>query len=266
MGRARIATNILEARGAFKKNAKRKDIRANEPSDHDEFKTPPPKYFSAEEKAAFKEIIKFVPKGVLVKSDTLHVELAARLLAEFRRDGTVDRVITYGDKPDKIVLYKMAVRLSVHVDRYGRRSLKRSKTPLAFGHRESNNKTSSPKNMQSFINSFLMEEKMVVVVNGTHPTFHPVYRRDGEIVRVGGKVKGVGRATHAILQRMNDDRIDKYYPDESRLYSKNIGTRYAQKGIRRAKPKVMNYLIYAYGEALKRIERKNSKQKTVIYA
>ena len=84
--------------------------------------------------------------------------------------------------------------------------LARSSVPLPFGHRESKNKTADPDNMANFINSYLMERAMTLVVNGTHPSFIPVIRRDGEVVGVGARVKGVSKETHAILERMNDDK------------------------------------------------------------
>ncbi len=142
--------------------------------------------------------------------------------------------------------------------------LARSGVPLPFGHRESKNQTASPSNMANFINSYLMENSMTLVVNGTHPSFIPIIRRDGEVVGAGARVKGVGKETHAILERMNDDKESKYYPTRDKLkhFGGGIGTHYAQIGIMAAKPKATHYLVYAYGEALKRAEQKHRQQRT----
>lgn len=125
---------------------------------------------------------------------------------------------------------------------------------LPFGHRESKNKDANPDNMVNFINSYLMESAMTLVVNGTHPSFIPILRRDGEVVGAGSRVKGVGKETHAILERMNDDRESRYYPTRDKLKKGKIGSHYADIGNRNAQPKAMQYLLVAYGEALERIE------------
>jgi len=145
-------------------------------------------------------------------------------------------------------------------DLAGNKYLAFSPQPLEFGHRESKNQTANPESMANMINSYLMEASMTLVVNGSHPSFIPVIRRDGEIVGVGSRIKGVGKATHAILQRMNDDKRDSYYPTRDQLYKGKIGTYYAQRGISNARQKTTNYLVYAYGEALKRAEQKHNKK------
>lgn len=84
MGRARTASNILDAKGAFKKDPQRK--RINEPTVTDPFPKTPPAVLTAKEKKCWKEIVKAAPAGVLTAADVLIVEVIAVLLSEFRTD------------------------------------------------------------------------------------------------------------------------------------------------------------------------------------
>jgi len=85
MSRPRIATKILDARGAFRKDPQR--ARPNEPKPaKGTFRRAPPKQFSPKEKSCWKEIVRSAPEGVLTKSDEIMVEIAASLLNEFRTD------------------------------------------------------------------------------------------------------------------------------------------------------------------------------------
>jgi len=135
--------------------------------------------------------------------------------------------------------------------------LTKSSVGLEFGHRERLNKTASPESMASFITSFTMERSMVTVVNGSHPNFYPVLRRDGEIVGIGRRVGATSKQTHAILQRMNDDSELSAYPTKKKLFDGSIGTHYAQKGNARANSKVLYYLNELYIQAMERVQNRH---------
>jgi phage terminase small subunit len=83
MARPRTPTKVLEARGAFKKDPQRK--REGEPV----VKNPlgaPPDGLDEMEVAAWHEIARYVPLGVLTEADRFDVEMAARLLVDVRKD------------------------------------------------------------------------------------------------------------------------------------------------------------------------------------
>lgn len=84
MARPRTATNILEARGAFKNHPGRGKERVNEPTTNIQFPKSAPKHLSAKEKACWREVVSITPAGVLTGADVLIVEVIAILLAEFR--------------------------------------------------------------------------------------------------------------------------------------------------------------------------------------
>lgn len=82
MPRPRKPAKVLEALGAFRKNPdrKRQDVEVSDPIG------PPASELQSDEVEAYQEICSQAPCGVLTKADTLHVEITARLLAQFRRD------------------------------------------------------------------------------------------------------------------------------------------------------------------------------------
>ena len=82
----RVPTNILELRGAFKKDPQRRKLRANEPVGIPGLGEPPERLGDAE-KAAWGEIASTCAQGVLTQADRLAVEVAARLLAELWETG-----------------------------------------------------------------------------------------------------------------------------------------------------------------------------------
>ena len=84
MGRPRTATNILEARGAFKNHSERK--RPNEPIPASAFPKRPPRHLTENERKCWREIVKLVPAGVLTSADTIAVEILSTLLVEFRAE------------------------------------------------------------------------------------------------------------------------------------------------------------------------------------
>jgi phage terminase small subunit len=80
MSRPRTATNILEAKGAFKKDPARKRI---EPKCLDPFPARAPSHLNPLQVKHWHRVRKMIPAGVLQGSDVLAVELAAVLWAEF---------------------------------------------------------------------------------------------------------------------------------------------------------------------------------------
>lgn len=85
-GRPKTPTNVLELRGAYKKHPERKPKDGTEPELKDGVGEPP-EYLAADEKALWHEIVSLACDGVLGDSDRLAVEIAATLMAEFRRGG-----------------------------------------------------------------------------------------------------------------------------------------------------------------------------------
>jgi len=81
MPKPRTPSAVLEARGAFDKDpARRRDDFAA-----GEFEPTPPKYFKQHQKDAWDEIVAALPANVLQATDRMAVELAARLIAQFRK-------------------------------------------------------------------------------------------------------------------------------------------------------------------------------------
>ena len=85
MGRPKTASNILDARGAFKKNPDR--ARPNEPKPKPKFRKTPPKHLTDLRKVCWKEIVKQVPAGVLTNADETTMAIISVLFAEFRTKG-----------------------------------------------------------------------------------------------------------------------------------------------------------------------------------
>jgi phage terminase small subunit len=86
MARPRKPTHLLAISGGLDKNPQRYTDRAGEPVDDRELGDPPPKLDPAAQ-AAWREIAQVAPVGVLAQADRLIVELAAMLVAQFRRQG-----------------------------------------------------------------------------------------------------------------------------------------------------------------------------------
>ena len=83
MARPRTPTKLLDARGSFKKDPQRK--RDAEP----EVKEPigqPPSHLAEDELSVWRQIVTEAPMGVLTAADTMAVESASILMAEFRRE------------------------------------------------------------------------------------------------------------------------------------------------------------------------------------
>lgn len=80
MPKPRTPSTVLEARGAFDKDPgrRREDFEAGA------FDPTPPKYFKIKQKEVWNEIVGVLPAAVLQATDRMAVELAARLIAQFR--------------------------------------------------------------------------------------------------------------------------------------------------------------------------------------
>lgn len=85
MGRPRTASNVLDLRGAFKKNPKRGRDREDEPEPVGDVGDAPA-WFSAKQKACWKEIVGLCHAGSLCRADRLIVEHASQLLSQLRAE------------------------------------------------------------------------------------------------------------------------------------------------------------------------------------
>ena len=83
MARPRTPTNVLEMRGAFKKDPQRRRARENEPIVYEPAGGPPDN-FTDDQKKAWTDIQSRCPAGVMTKSDEIALEIAAGLLARHR--------------------------------------------------------------------------------------------------------------------------------------------------------------------------------------
>lgn len=83
MPRPRKPTAVLKLVGAFKANPKRTrtDPEPSGPLGD------PPEHLSEAERACWRELVVMSPPGVLTGGDAWAVEIAARLMAEYRADG-----------------------------------------------------------------------------------------------------------------------------------------------------------------------------------
>lgn len=83
MARPRTPSNVLEMRGAYKKDPKR--ARNDEPAPEGDI-GPCPGYFGQDQIEAWENIVETCHLGVLCRADRLAVEQAAVLLAGFRKN------------------------------------------------------------------------------------------------------------------------------------------------------------------------------------
>lgn len=106
MARLRTASNVLELRGAFRKNPKRGRARANEPKPTQPL-GPPPAALDDVQRQAWHDIAATCPAHVLFRRDRLMVETASRLLAHIRTTPMAD------------IPAAMVARLESHLARLG---------------------------------------------------------------------------------------------------------------------------------------------------
>ena len=81
MARPRTPTNVLDARGSFKKHPERKRQDAETAGEL----TAPPLHLTGATLGAWHAIVACAPRDVITESDRLSLELMASLLAEFRQ-------------------------------------------------------------------------------------------------------------------------------------------------------------------------------------
>ena len=86
MAAPRVPTNVLDARGTFKKHRDRERARAGEPTALRAL-GPAPGHLSEAEKAGWVELVGSAPAGVLWAPDRVILEVLAELVAEKRELG-----------------------------------------------------------------------------------------------------------------------------------------------------------------------------------
>lgn len=80
MPKPRTPSAVLEARGTFAKNPSRQ----RDDFESGSFDRDPPAYFKPHQREVWDEIVGVLPPSVLQATDRMAVELAARLIAQFR--------------------------------------------------------------------------------------------------------------------------------------------------------------------------------------
>jgi len=118
--------------------------------------------------------------------------------------------------------------------------------------------------MASMITSFISEPKATVVVNGMHPRFTPLKRRNGVVVGTMPPVNAVSPETHAILIRLNSGQTIDRYPSRSRLSNKIKPSWFVSNGISASSSSVRRRLTDGYEMALKKAPIKHKRIKEVI--
>lgn len=83
MAKTRTPTNILELKGAFKKDPQRGEARANEPVPTGGIGEPP-SHLSDEEQAIWHEVADIVAPGVLANCDRIIMEMVVKSISQFR--------------------------------------------------------------------------------------------------------------------------------------------------------------------------------------
>lgn len=83
----RVPSNVLRLRGADKKNPKRLRDRENEPVPKAAIGKRPPAHLNREERRCWRELVRAAPYGVIGDCDAWEVEMAARLMAQYRESG-----------------------------------------------------------------------------------------------------------------------------------------------------------------------------------
>ena len=104
----------------------------------------------------------------------------------------------------------------------------------AFGGRQSRGvrdiegSIDTPPSMANFINSFLMEKNLTMVVGGKHQGFNPKRIRDGKIQGYMPKVSGVSKRTHNILEKLESGKTNEDSSNE--IFGNNFrGRHFMQK-------------------------------------
>jgi hypothetical protein len=84
MPQNRIATSVLEARGAFVKHPERARARKNEPKPAGELGSPP-EHMSPKQQEIWHELAATIPSGVAAKSDRIAMEIIVHLTEKLRK-------------------------------------------------------------------------------------------------------------------------------------------------------------------------------------
>lgn len=106
MPKPRVPTNVLEMRGTFKHDPKRREAREGEPEAVGMPKMPA--HLSAAQKKAWKELMEMVHEGTVCAADTFSCEVLCVLLAEFRttqvRENATGQIVILEMKPARLAL------------------------------------------------------------------------------------------------------------------------------------------------------------------
>jgi phage terminase small subunit len=89
MARPKTPSNVLELRGAFKKNPQRARVDA---AGAGQFAKAPPQHLPQGAVVAWQYVVSRLPKVALSSSDEIAVEIAAKLLAQFWLTGDLDTI------------------------------------------------------------------------------------------------------------------------------------------------------------------------------
>ena len=101
MGRNRTPTNVLELRGAFKKNPQR---RREDPEVEGDLGDAPA-HFDEARVLAWQEIVGMAPVGVLTKADRIAIEMLSDLLVRYRESMTpAGERFTSADRRDMLAM------------------------------------------------------------------------------------------------------------------------------------------------------------------
>ena len=84
MARPRLPSNVLDARGSFKRNPHR---TRTDPAPAGKLRAPPKgEHFSDEHRKIWRELVKAAPKDVITESDRFALEICCVLLFQYRSD------------------------------------------------------------------------------------------------------------------------------------------------------------------------------------
>jgi len=109
--------------------------------------------------------------------------------------------------------------------------------------------------MEKLIHSYLMVDKMTMVVAGKHPTFTPSKRRDGKVTGSFKKLKAVTKGSYAILKKLNDGESKDTEKDNAGEYQKVRRTKAQHAMFDKMKWKKQNFVEKGRSNAMGEVER-----------
>lgn len=131
----------------------------------------------------------------------------------------------------------------------------------------------NPDSMSNFITSYMGNKSTTVVVGGAHRDANMVMYRDG---KPSGsiKLKGISKATQAILNKLNSGEINEYYTrngsDASAQRFSNaryVGYKFMEKGYASSKSAIEDAMTNTYSKILGRaVDRANVHVREVKFA